>query len=210
MVGAALGAAAGSYIGCKMGSGDVTRAQAATQTALREGRSESWTNQRSGASGRIDIVDTYSYGEPRDGGDRGRGRQQARVEDLTFGQDIERPRDFKPAEGAYQASGVVVLRGGPSQRARSVGKLSQGDTVDAVARVSGADWLLVSRNGAALGYVSEAQLQLVQERGGKGGDRGGSTCRVFDQTYTAKDRQPETQRYTACETAKGEWVIQQA
>jgi len=35
-------------------------------------------------------------------------------------------------------------------------------------------------------------------------------CRVFDQTYIARDMPPETQRYTTCQTAGGEWVIQQA
>lgn len=235
VLGAALGAAAGSFVGCKMQGQDQQRAQAVAQQALASGRSQSWSNPQTGASGRVDIINTYNYGgqEQNYGGGGGyNNRPPARpsLSTVRFGQRVEQPRDYQPSEGVYSANGNAVIRSGPSQRARQVGSLRTGETFDGLVRIEGTDWVLAARDGVAVGYVSETTTRFMGEsyaqntppRGNQGGGynnnagyqnrpydpRGGQMCRIFDQTFTFTGGQTETQRYTACQTAQGEWVIQ--
>jgi surface antigen len=238
VIGALVGAAAGSMIGCKMQTQDQQRAQAVTQQALASGVSQSWNNPQTGASGRVDIVNTFNYGGPQNyqGGYQGdNGYNQAynarpTVNTVRYAQDVERPREFQPSEGVYSATGNVVIRSGPSKRARQLGSLRNGETFDGLVRVEGTDWVLAMRDGLAIGYVSETNTRFMgdsyaQNNSGYNNNynnggynnaspyqpydaRRGQMCRVFDQTFTYNTGQSETQRYTACQRSTGEWVVQ--
>ena len=237
VIGALVGAAAGSMIGCKMQTQDQQRAQSVTQQALASGASQSWSNPQTGASGRVDIVNTFNYGgqQTYQGGYQGNnGYNQAynarpTVNTVRYAQDVERPREFQPSEGVYAATGNVVIRSGPSKRARQLGSLRNGETFDGLVRVEGTDWVLAMRDGQAVGYVSETNTRFMGDsyaqsnpgynnnnynNGGYNNayqpydPRRGQMCRVFDQTFTYNSGQSETQRYTACQTSAGEWVVQ--
>ncbi|CAN5316840.1 SH3 domain-containing protein [soil metagenome] len=202
VIGAAVGAAAGSYIGCRMQNGDQQRAEAAAQQALNSGRGGSWSNPETGASGRIDVVSTDSYG----GGGNQRGVSLA---GLRFAPGVEPSSNYIGASGQYESSRRVNLRGAADANSRVVGQLDPQDRFDALARVrtSGADWILAGRNGVAIGYVSESVVQPVYANGGAYASNQ-PLCRTFDQTITTGGGQPETQRYKACQTSSGEWVVQ--
>jgi len=220
VLGALAGAAAGSYIGCKMQTADQQRAQAAAQLALERNQSQTWYNEQTGAQGRIDIVNSYNYGQQPAYGQPGYGQggyaQPINVNTINFAPNVERPREYQPSEGRYSANGSVNIRSGPSQRANVVGTLRPGETIDGLVRVEGTDWVLAVRNGAAVGYVSESVMRF---QGGAPAPqqmaqapaydpRGGPPCRVFDQTFQPRGGAPETQRYTACLGPQGQWVVQ--
>lgn len=230
VVGALIGAAAGSMIGCRMQNQDVVRAQQSTQLALNSGRSQSWNNPQTGASGRTDVITTYNYG----GGYNPPAYQRPSLNTVRWINGVEQPREYQLSEGAYSASGNTVIRSGPSMRARQLGSLRNGDQVDGLVRVEGTDWVLASRNGQVIGYIQESQTRFLGENyAGQGGynqgqyGRGqygqgqygqgqyapyqagrGQMCRVFEQHFTAAGGRTETTRHTACQAQNGEWLVQ--
>ena len=191
-LGAAVGAAAGSYIGCRMQRSDQAKAQAATQYALDRGGNRSWTNPETGASGDVRVVSTQPYGEP------------VSLSGLRFAPGVEPASGYESDGGRYAPRSTVNLRGQPTTAGPIVGKLRSGESVEALARVAGSDWILAGRNGEAIGYVAGSVVRPV----GGGAYAGAPVCRTFDQTIRTRDGGPQTERYTACEGADGQWVVQ--
>lgn len=221
VVGGLLGAAAGSAIGCKMSRADTTRAEEATRRALAENRSQTWSNAQNGTSGRIDIVDSYNQND-RSGGynDRDRYRGPSSLNDIRFARGVRQPVDYNMTDGRYQARSRVNVRAEPSTRGQILTRLQSGEQFDVMARTRDG-WLLVARGNQAVGYVSEGVVSRID--GGYDRDRydsnryadndryrpgGGNVCRVFDQTVAYRNESPTTQRYTACQTQNGEWILQ--
>lgn len=198
VLGAAAGAAAGSYIGCRMQRSDQQKAQAATQYALDRGGSQSWSNPETGASGDVRVVSTSNSG----GGNSG---QPVSLSGLRFANGVEPASSYESTSGRYQAPKTVNIRARPSTSAPVVGKLTGGQSFDALARVSGTPWLLAGRDGQAVGYVSDT---VVRPAGGGQSAGGNSVCRTFDQTIRTQNGAPQTDRYTACKGADGQWVVQ--
>lgn len=244
ILGGLLGAAAGSAIGCNMTSTDTTRATDATRQALDTGRSTTWRNPANGTSGRIDIVNTYSasdasarsydpyYNDRYDTrydsrydnrydryDDRYGYRRPTSLADVQFAYGVTRPgSNYQMSDATYQARSRTNVRAAPTRNSQVVTTLSSGERFDALATV-GANWLLASRNGQAIGYVSADVVSRVDSGYGYNRDyaydtsRNGSyrtsqLCRVFDQTVTRSGYSPTTQRFTACQSANGEWIIQ--
>ena len=220
VVGGLLGAAAGSAIGCQMSGSDSTRAMDATRQALDSGRSATWRNSSTGVTGRIDIVNTYRqtdasartydpYYEDRYG-----YRPPVSLADVRWAPGVARPIDYQMADSRYEANRRTNVRAAPTTSARVLYQLRPGEEFDALAMVNGG-WILAGRNGEAIGYVSE---DVVLRRGYSEtyayntprADRYASDqlCRVFDQTITRPGYSSTTERFTACQTARGEWVIQ--
>ena len=205
VIGALVGAAAGSMIGCKMQTQDQQRAQSVTQQALASGASQSWSNPQTGASGRVDIVNTFNYGgqQTYQGGYQGNnGYNQAynarpTVNTVRYAQDVERPREFQPSEGVYSATGNVAMRDG-----QAVGYVSETNT-----RFMG-DSYAQSNSGYNNNYNNNYNNGGYNNAYQPYDPRRGQMCRVFDQTFTYNNGQSETQRYTACQTSAGEWVVQ--
>lgn len=69
------------------------------------------------------------------------------------------PARFQRAGGRFIATSTVNLRSGPSTSAGKVGQLSRGETFTAMAYARRGDWVLVSRNGVGVGYVSGAYVR---------------------------------------------------
>lgn len=197
VLGAAAGAAAGSYIGCRMQRSDQQKAQAATQYALDRGGSQSWSNTETGASGDVRVVSTSNGG--------GGGGQPVSLSGLRFANGVEPASGYESDGGRYTAPRTVNVRGTPSTSGAIVGKLSAGQSFDALARVKGSDWLLAGQNGTAVGYVSSSVVRATGGQSYAGG--GNSVCRTFDQTIRTRDGAPQTERYTACKGADGQWVV---
>jgi surface antigen len=222
-LGAALGAAAGSYVGCRMQTSDQQRAEAATQRALQYGENTDWTNPETGAYGRVNVISSNPYDDGYDRRDR--YNQSVSLSGVRFASGVQTQRNYLGAAGRYQTAGRVSLRSAPTRDSNSLGRLEDGETFEALARVHGynGDWLLVGRNRTAIGYVSEERVTPVQPyayddgrdrdrdqyaRGGVDNGRSQRMCRTFEQVITTGRGETDTQRYTACQTPSGEWVVQ--
>lgn len=235
VIGALVGAAAGSMIGCNMQNQDVVRAQQVTQTALNTGRNQTWNNPQTGASGRVDILNTYNYGGQQGGYNPQPAYQRPSLNTVRWTNGVEQPREYQVSEGTYSGQNNTVIRSGPSFRARQLGTLRNNEQVDGLVRVDGTDWVLASRNGQVLGYIQESQTRFLGEtyaqnqnqnqnqggynQGNQGGYQQGGyapyqqgrgqMCRQFEQQYTTgAGRQPVVERHTACQSQSGEWLIQ--
>jgi surface antigen len=234
VLGAALGAAAGSYIGCRMQSSDQRQAEAAAQRALANGENTTWTNPETGASGRYNLVSTTPYDDGRGYAqpDRGYGQPMS-LRGVRFAAGVQPQRAYLGAAAQYQTDERLSLRASPSRSGQIVGRLQAGDTFDVLARVNGqrGGWLLVGRNRTAIGYVPEDLVTPVQQtyatndrynrdqtdqrgqyfqgdpRNPYGSASSNQMCRTFDQTITTGSGDTETNRYTACQTPSGQWVV---
>ena len=187
VLGGAAGAAAGAYIGCRLQSTDQALAQQATKRALDDGRSQSWSNSRTGASGRIDVVSS-SYGPPLSG------------DGLRFERGVTVLRSYDAVGGDYTARSTANLRAGPSTSGKVVGKLSAGERVEVLGGAPNSNWLLVGRNGYGVGYVSASLLN--QSNYGPA-----PSCRIINASISTKGAAPTTERYSACKDTKGEWQL---
>jgi surface antigen len=189
LVGAAAGAAAGGYIGCRMQSTDANMAEQATKKALETGVAQTWSNSRTGNSGRISVVSS-SYGPPVDG------------RSIRYASGVQSLPSYEAAGGAYVASSTANLRGGPSTKTKVVGKVAAGESFDALGVVPTGGWVLVGRGGYAVGY---AAASLVRSTGQQV-----ASCRVIDASVAGGGQGASSQRYSACKDNRGEWQVTQA
>lgn len=189
LVGAAAGAAAGGYIGCRMQSTDAALAEQATKKALETGVAQTWSNSRTGNSGRISVVSS-SYGPPIDG------------RSIRYASGVQSLPSYEAAGGAYVASSTANLRGGPSTKTKVVGKVAAGESFDALGVAPTGGWVLVGRGGYAVGY---AAASLVRPTGQQV-----ASCRVIDASVAGGGHGTSSQRYSACKDNRGEWQVTQA
>jgi surface antigen len=220
IVGGLLGAAAGSAIGCQMTGADASRATDATRQALSSGRSSTW-RAANGTAGRIDIVDTYrmsdASGRVNDPyyEDRYGYRRPVSLADVRFAQGVAAPQNYAMSDARYETRARTNVRAAPTGNSRVVNQLRSGEEFDALAMVNGG-WILAGRNGEAIGYIREdvvlrsgyADTYAYNTRPSGQRLADGQLCRVFDQTVTRPGYGSSTERFTACQTARGEWVIQ--
>ncbi len=189
LVGAAAGAAAGSYIGCRMQSTDTALAQQATKKALETGQPQTWSNSRTGASGRIDVVSS-SYGPPVDS------------RNLRFASGVQSLPSYDALGGQYAAGSTVNMRSSPSTKGKVVGKLIAGQAFDALGSAPNGGWILVGQSGYAVGYVAPSLVRPLQTVA--------ASCRVINASISTSGQRPTTERYSACQDNRGEWQLTQA
>jgi surface antigen len=187
LVGAAAGAAAGSYIGCRMQSTDTALAQQATKRALETGQSQTWSNPRTGAAGRVD-VNSSSYGPPINGSA------------LRFERGVQTLASYDAVGGDYSARSTANLRASPSTKGAIVGKLSAGERVEVLGGVPGSTWVLVGRGGYGAGYVAGSLLS--QSSYGPA-----PSCRMISASLSISGQRPTVERYNACRDDRGEWQL---
>ncbi len=186
-IGAAVGALAGAWIGCRLQEGDRTRAETAVNTALATRQNQTWSNPTTGASG------TVVFGERVTPA----AATQVSVSQLVFAPGVNRVANLSTAAaGTASARSAVNLRAGPTTRAGVVGQLRAGEVIDVAGSASG--WLLVVRDGQAVGYVRQ---DLVRRGGTQAASR--TECRRLTETVTVGGGQPASTQYVACETAPG-------
>lgn len=189
LVGAAAGAAAGGYIGCRMQSTDANMAEQATKKALETGVAQTWSNSRTGNSGRIDVVSS-SYGPPIDG------------RNIRYASGVQSLPSYEASAGAYTANSTANLRAGPSTGTKVVGKVAAGETFDVLGVAPTGTWVLVGRSGYGVGY---AAASLVRPTGNQV-----ASCRVISASVAGGGQGTSSQRYSACKDSRGEWQVTQA
>lgn len=126
-------------------------AEEAAQTleAVPAGRTVRWISPESGT--RIVLIPGETKFERR----AFRTVRDRRLAAASFGEVIGR---------SYRAKGRINVRKGPGTTHEIVGKLKKGESVTAMARVSGLKWILIGRTGRAFGYV---YAPLLRPRTGK-------------------------------------------
>jgi len=215
LLGAGVGAAVGSSIGCNMNTADADRAQSATRMALNQNRTTTWSNNRTGVSGRVEIVNSFYrndvagrvpdyYAAPRS------------LNDIRFASGVRMPANYVMLQDRYHATAWLDVFASPDGNSRILDEIRDGESFDAIARVGG--WLLVGQNGRAVGYVNgryadydgRADLYAYVDRAsynyGRVADR--RLCRTFDQVVRRAGGYSDRERFTACQDRNGEWVIE--
>ncbi len=187
VAGAALGAGVGSYVGCRMQSTDQARAQAATKAALDQGRSQTWNNPQTGASGRVDLL-AASYGPP------------VRSDAWRFERGVQQYATYEAIGGPGYAPGVVNLRGGPSTSSPVVGKLQAGEQFDILGGMPGGSWVLIGRYAMAVGYAAS---NLVRNSA----PPQPIACRTIQTTTNVRGYGGQIERFEACRDGRGEWRL---
>ncbi len=142
-------------------------------------------------------------------------RRPVSLSDVRFAYGVQQPVNYRMMDARYETRSRTNVRAAPNVNSRVVTQLRTGEDFDALARVNGG-WLLVGLNGEAVGYVREDIVMRTDvpgelySYGTTSGRRMGSgqLCRTFDQTVSRYGYPTTTERYTACQTARGEWVLQ--
>ena len=223
-IGAAAGAAIGSYVGCRLQTADQQRAYAAANQALVDGRSTSWSNPQTGASGSVNVLASegaYAQSSASGYGQTAYAPQPVSLAGLRVASNVQLQTQLETAPAnVYTARSTANLRAGPSTSTAIVGKLRAGEQLDGLARVRGQSWILVGRNGTGIGYVSESVINPVgpstQSYASATASPYGQTassqslCRTIEQTINVPGSQPTVERYRACQQADGQWNVARA
>ena len=136
---------AGYRIGKHLGRNDQLALQRHTATALstaRDGETVEWHSTESDASARLTTRDT---------------REEVKSLDILRDERMTPTPPLDVIGKPYASLGSNVrLRAGPSTSSAVIGSLSEGEVVQAVGKVQGAPWVMISKNTIAMGYVHDS------------------------------------------------------
>lgn len=183
LLGAGLGAAAGSAIGCKLQKNDRMRAERAAQQAVASNQSQTWRNDETGTTGRVEVGNTMSLG------------------DLKFANGVEPAAGFTKVGDSFLASSAANIRSTPSSSGQVLGKLATGQRVFVPAAVKGQPWMLVAEGGIGQGYVSTPLLKRATATAAA------SNCKIVKQSVSVPGEAEATESYHACKGADGQWTM---
>ena len=184
VVGGALGAAAGSAIGCKLQKEDQAKAEAALETALAKGENQSWQSAETGASGVVEIAASGPSASPAG---------------LRFAPGVEPWGEYQQVGNSFETTMTANVRSRPSLDGRIMGQLPAGTRIWVPALAADTPWYLVSDNGVAQGYVSNALLKQAAAVP--------SSCKMVTQTITLPDAKSASESYQACQDKTGQWTL---
>lgn len=148
LVATVIGAGAGAFLGNQLGKSldDADRQQIAKADSQAldtpMGQPISWRNPDSGATG------TAQAAAPTN-------EVVAKAPDGTL-RTVSKTPKLNLMTGTYSVKGAssVNVRAEPSTQSAVTGSLRSGETVEAVGKVVGSDWILIGRNGQTVGYVA--------------------------------------------------------
>lgn len=207
VVGAGLGAFAGNQVACRMSSGGRQKAEHAFQRALDTGEDQTWRDSRTGASGRIEVVDngrSRGYGAPY-AGDYAR---PVSTNNRDFARGVERVYRLSSASPAYRVDSRINLRAAPSTTAPIVDRLSPGERIEVVGATDNG-WLAVEEAGLIRGYVSASVVRPVASQA-YATTYGGGDCRIVEQTVNVPGHRATSERFRACRDRAGQWQVERA
>lgn len=206
VVGAGLGAWAGNQIACRMDNGGRATAESALERTLNTGRTQTWRDARTGATGRIAIVSQgfdSAYRAPY----AGQYSSNVSASDLRYARGVERIYSgFQRAAPVYVAPGRVNVRSAPSARAGVVDRLRPGQEIRVAGMVNGG-WLAVEENGWVQGYVAASTVRPASGMAYVRNEDSAYDCKIVEQRISMRGYQTETQRWNACRTPRGEWRL---
>jgi outer membrane lipoprotein SlyB len=188
LLGAGIGAAAGSALGCKLQKNDRVKAERSVENAVTTGKDQSWQSDETGASGKVEVTNA------------GLGSGAA-LGDLKFAKGVEPASGYSKIGKAYQTTATANLRSRPGLDGTILGQVKSGTRVWVPASVQGSPWYLVSDNGTAQGYLSNALLAPAVA------ETAANSCKMVKQTINMPGSAAESESYQACKGANGEWVM---
>jgi surface antigen len=191
VIGAGIGAAIGNNIGCRMDRKAQQDARTAFEKALDTGKAQTWSDAKTGATGRIEVL---GPGEGPAGADQpsysGRWR---------FAEGVSAATRVSSVGGTYAAANRVNVRAAPNANAAIVDRLRAGEEFE-VAGAAVGGWLAVVEDGLIQGYVARS---VVRPANGAAG----SECKLVQQTIREPGVSTVRERYNACRVAGGGWQI---
>ena len=152
-----------------MGTRDQASLEDATLRALNENRPTDWSNPQTGAAARINVYADTSTPQYGSGYGNNAGYNTPRYGDrmspqsIRFGNRINASASFETVAPRQVALTDTFIRMSPSAAAQSNGSLRPNEEFQAIAKVVGQDWLLVGRNGEAIGYVPASAARASGE-----------------------------------------------
>ncbi|WP_397402418.1 SH3 domain-containing protein [Phenylobacterium sp.] len=188
-IGAGLGAVIGNSIGCRMDRKAQQDAQQAFQRALDTGRTQTWSDPQSGASGRIEVLERVNSA-PQTSAASGRWR---------FAEGVTPVSRVSSQSGTYSVSSRVNVRAAPRADAPVLDRLRVGETFVSSGTVAGG-WLAVEEDGLIQGYVARSVVQASD--GQTSGD-----CRRVEQTINERGQPTVREQFNACRDAGGSWNL---
>jgi uncharacterized protein YgiM (DUF1202 family) len=186
ILGGALGAAGGSALGCKLQKNDRAKAERAVNDAVATNKTQTWQSDESGASGKVEVANA------------GTG---AGLGNLKLAKNVEPASGYAKIGKAYTTTASANIRSRPGLDGQIMGTLPSGTRVWVPASVSGQPWYLVSDNGVAQGYVSNALLKPAVESASASG------CKMIKQTVNVPGEASSSETYQACKGGDGQWVM---
>ena len=186
LLGAGLGAAAGSALGCKLQKNDRVKAERSVENAVTTGENQSWQSDETGASGNVEVTNAGLGG--------GLG-------DIKFAKGVEPAAGYSKMGKAYQTTATANLRSRPGLDGAILGKIATGTRVWVPASVQGSPWFLVSDNGTAQGYLSNALLKPAVT------ETAANSCKMVKQTVNMPGSAAQSESYQACKGDDGQWVM---
>lgn len=193
VIGAGIGAAIGNNIGCRMDRKAQQDARAAFERALETGRAQTWSDQQTGASGRIEVIGPGYRSSHGEATYSGRWR---------FAEGVAPAMRVSSQGGVFVSPGRVNVRSAPSAQATVVDRLQPGEAFEAAGAAAGG-WLAIVEDGLIQGYVSRS---VVRPAGGYGE----TDCRLVQQTVREPGLAPVSERYNACREPGGGWRLSAA
>ena len=185
LLGGALGAAAGSAIGCKLQKNDRMRAERAAQAAVASNQSQTWRNDETGASGKVEVASANSVA----------------LGDIKFASGVEPAAGFVKVGDSYTATSAANIRSAPDTTGTVLGKLAVGQRVYVPASVKGQPWMLVAEGGVGQGYVSTPLLKRATAVASA------SNCKIVKQSVAVPGESEATESYHACKGKDGQWTM---
>jgi uncharacterized protein YgiM (DUF1202 family) len=155
------------------------------EEALAKGESQSWESPETGASGNVEVSSAMSG---------------ATLSNLKFANGVEPWSGYRKIGGAFVSTSSANIRSKPGLDGQIVGKLTSGARVWVPAATEGAPWYLISDNGVAQGYVSNALLKRATTETA-------SNCKMVKQTVALANEGSESETFQACKDTAGQWVL---
>lgn len=150
LVGAGIvGAFIGNYAQSRL-KGDEPQALAARQADVlvngSDNKAVAWQGESSQTTAKITATDTR--------------REQ---KDLTIARDkqVKQPDKLSILGNSWQVKTATSLRSAPNRASDELGTLKPGEIIQVMGSVAGGAWLLVQRDGVAVGYVEASRAQTA-------------------------------------------------
>ena len=147
------GAAIGGFIGNRIGASLDERERADLAAQSRQALSApvdnapvNWKSDHSDSAATLTASNT---------------RQETRTVSVVRDATVAPATDLDPIGSTYRARYATTIRLAPNGASGVVGPLANGERVEAVGRVRSAPWVMVARNGKAVGYVPTADVEPV-------------------------------------------------
>jgi len=211
LIATGLGVAAGGYIGNQIGryldEQDKQRHAASMQNAAISGKSQSWSNPETGASGSVQVT-----GQKSNQGDVKMKVLKDRVAETP-------PIDLIGA--TYKSASDINVRGGPGTDYKVTSSLKKDEATQVVGKVQGKNWYMISEGGAASGFVfadllSPAPNAAIDDNETPSGEvtdavvAANQTCQVTTTTVKYADGRTEQDEVLLCPTADGGMEIRES